>query len=144
MWVTRGLFCGKWPMKIRHPMDLRHSVCVSYVKHMRKSLCAYTLDKSLSQKRPTKEICVLQKRPIILRSLHVSRVTHMNTSMSHVRMSHMSHVRMSHVLRPNSPAKNVWILPHIRMRHGTRKFFRRGSVMAMISRLQNIGLFCRI
>ena len=81
-------------MKIRHPMDLRHSVCVSYVKHMRKSLCAYTLDKSLSQKRPTKETCILQKRPIILRSLHVSRVTHMNTS-------HVARTNESHVARTN-------------------------------------------
>ena len=24
-----GLFCGKWPMKIRHPMTLRHSVISS-------------------------------------------------------------------------------------------------------------------
>ena len=23
-----GLFCGKWPVKIRHPMDLRNPVCI--------------------------------------------------------------------------------------------------------------------
>ena len=23
-----GLFCGKWPLKIRHPMTLRHPVCM--------------------------------------------------------------------------------------------------------------------
>jgi len=26
-----GLFCGKWPKKIRHPMTLRHPVCRFYV-----------------------------------------------------------------------------------------------------------------
>ena len=31
-----GLFCGKWPMEIRHPMTLRHSVTETVYMHTAK------------------------------------------------------------------------------------------------------------
>jgi len=31
--ISRGLFCGKWPVKIRHPMGMRHSA--TFPTHMR-------------------------------------------------------------------------------------------------------------
>ena len=77
-----GLFCRKWPMKIRHLMTLRHPVLQSWLSRSgvlqswllrisTSTLALLVVQNGSFAKEPYKKDDILQKRPIFQRSLPI-------------------------------------------------------------------------
>jgi len=73
-----GLFCGKWTIKIRHPMILRHPVSNKVISHIQESHCTH-LKKSDARKR------ALQKRLYSAKeTYHFQEPTNCSHPISHI------------------------------------------------------------
>jgi len=137
--LTTGLFCGKWPIKTRHPMGLRHPVQTSHLS----SDC----DMSCLCVTHIHESC--QTCGYVMLHIWMCHVTHMHESghtcegvmscrcMSHVTHkkeschtdeSVMSHMCMGHVTHMNESCHThegvmshtwTWVMSHIKMCHFT-------------------------